>query len=484
MRQLESLPGTPANWGADALVCNAAPGRVLPESGALRLQRGTAASSGVLGPALASARERASAGPSWSLIIPCLILCLIGSGCGSKETTETESVAPVEVAGVARDSIRRLVEADAVLYPIDQASVTPKISTPVRRFLVNRGDRVRAGQLLAVLDNRDLVASENAARSQVDQVEANLRSTASAVVPEAITKAETDVASFQEQLDAAHRALESRQKLFQDGALARKSVDDAAVTYAQAKAQLETAREHLRAFESVGKQEQIKAAQAQLAAAQAQYRAAAAQVSYSEITSPISGVIADRPLYAGEMAAPGSPLLTVMDTSRVVARASVPQPLTAGIRIGNAAVIRLADRSTDVPARVTVVSPATDPASTTLQVWAEAANPGERLKPGASVRLSIVIEVIPHATVIPSTAILPGEESGTAMVLLVGPDFMAHQRKIEIGARDGGRVQILKGASPGDQVVVSGGVGLEENSKVRIVKPGATNDRGDAEKQE
>ena len=355
----------------------------------------------------------------------------------------------------------------------------PKLSAPVQRFLVNRGDRVKAGQLLAVLENRDLVAAENAARSQVDQAEANLRSTESAAVPEAVMKAQTDVASAQEQIDAARRALESRQKLFQDGALARKSVDDAAVTYAQAKAQFETASEHLRTFQSVGKQEQLKTAQAQVAAAQAQYRSAAAQVSYSEIASPITGVIADRPLYAGEMAAPGSPLLMVMDTSRVVARANIPQALTANIGIGNAAVIRLTDGGTEVPARVTVVSPATDPASTTVQVWAEAANPGERLKPGAGVRLSIVTATIPRAVVIPAAAILPGEEGGAA-VLVVAADSTVHRKTIATGARDGDKVQILSGVSSGEQVVVAGGVGLDDNAKVRIVKPGARDEAGEA----
>ncbi len=408
-----------------------------------------------------------------------VIFCLLAAGCAKKEAAEVESVAAVEVTAVAQDSIRRAVEADAVLYAIDQASVMPKISAPVQRFLVNRGDHVKAGQLLAVLENRDLVAAENAAKSQVDQAEANLRSIESAAVPEAVMKAQTDVASYQEQLDAARRALESRQKLFQDGALARKSVDDAAVTYAQAKAQFETAREHLRAFESVGKQEQIKTAQAQVAAAQAQYRSAAAQVSYSEILSPIAGVIAERPLYAGEMAAPGSPLLTVMDTSRVVARANVPQALTASIRIGNASAIRLADGQTEVPARVTVVSPATDPASTTVQVWAEAANPSERLKPGASVRLRIVTETVPRAVAIPAAAILPGEEGGAA-VLVVSADSTVHRKTIETGARDGDKVEILNGVSAGEQVVTAGGVGLDDNAKVRIVKPGAKDEAGGA----
>jgi HlyD family secretion protein len=410
-------------------------------------------------------------------IAPVLALCLLATGCAKKEAVEAESMAPVEVTAVTQDSIRRVVEADAVLFAIDQASVMPKISAPVQKFLVNRGDHVRAGQLLALLENRDLVAAENAAKSQVDQAEANLRSTESASVPEAVMKAQTDVASYQEQLDAARRALESRQKLFQDGALARKSVDDAAVTYAQAKAQFETSSEHLRTFQSVGKQEQLKTAQAQVAAAQAQYRSAAAQVSYSEISSPIAGVIADRPLYAGEMAAPGSPLLTVMDTSRVVARANIPQALTASIRIGNAAAIHVADRQAEVPARVTVVSPATDPASTTLQVWAEAANPAERLKPGASVRLRIVTETIPRAVVIPAAAILPGEEGGAA-VLVVSGDSTVHRKTIETGARDGGKVQILSGVSAGEQVVTAGGVGLDDNAKVRIVQPGAKDAAG------
>jgi RND family efflux transporter MFP subunit len=244
------------------------------------------------------------------------------------------------------------------------------------------------------------------------------------------------------------------------------------VAYAQAKAQFETAREHLRAFESVGRQEQIKTAQAQVATARAQYRAAAAQSSYAEIASPIAGVIADRPLYAGEMAAPGSPLLTVMDTSRIVARANIPQALAARIAAGNAAIIHLTDHTIDVPARVTVVSPATDPASTTVQIWAEAANPGERLKPGASVQLRIVTGVIPKALVIPAAAILPGEEGGAA-VWVVGADSTVHRKTVETGARDGGKVQILSGVAAGDRVVTVGGVGLDDNSKVRIVEPGA-----------
>ena len=97
------------------------------------------------------------------------------------------------------------------------------------------------------------------------------------------------------------------------------------VAYAQAKSQYETAQQHLQSMQSVGRKETVKGAAAQLESAKAKYEAAQAQLAYSEIRSPISGVIADRPVWPGEMANAGSPLLTVMNISSVVARVQVPQ---------------------------------------------------------------------------------------------------------------------------------------------------------------
>ena len=118
-----------------------------------------------------------------------------------------------------------------------------------------------------------------------------------------------------------------------------------------------------------------------------------------------------------------------------------------------------------------MVSPATDPASTTVQVWVEADNPGERLKPGASVRVAIVTAVIKDATVVPLSAIVPGEEGGTAVMTIAAGDT-AHLKKVEVGVREAGKVQILSGVSPGDRVISVGALGLEDKAKIRIVKPG------------
>jgi multidrug efflux pump subunit AcrA (membrane-fusion protein) len=405
---------------------------------------------------------------SKSLLMPIAACLLAVSGCSKKEQAETAEIAPVQVTSVTQQNIRRMVTGDGVLYPINQASVVPNITKSVQKFLVNRGDHVKAGHLVAVLEHGDLAAAVNAARGQLNQAEANYRSTSAAAVPEAVTKAITDVQADEEQVQAAQKLVESRRKLFQDGALARRQVDEAQVAYAQGKAQLEAAQEHLRTLQNVGKQEQVKTAEAQVESAKAQYQSAQAQLAYSEIHSPINGVVSDRPLYAGEMAAAGTPLLTIVDISRVVARVNIAQAQAATVKVGDPAVLTQTESGLQVDGKVTVVSPATDPASTTVQVWIEAANPREEMKPGTSVHAVIVTQLIKNASVVPVAAILPGEEGGTS-VLTVSADSRAHRRKVELGVREGDKVQILSGAAPGEEVIISGGVGVDDKAKVKVL---------------
>ena len=113
-----------------------------------------------------------------------------------------------------------------------------------------------------------------------------------------------------------------------------------------------------------------------------------------------------------------------MDISRVVARVNVPQSQSTAVKVGQTATLTQTGSSETLEGRVTVVSPATDPNATTVQVWITAPNPGERFKPGAAVHASIVAETIRNAVVVPASAILPGEEGGTA-VLTVSPDSSA-----------------------------------------------------------
>ena len=119
--------------------------------------------------------------------------CLIAlAGCSKKAEKEAEPIVPVQVTEVKLDSIRRIVTSDAVLYPRNQASVVPKISAPVKKIHVNRGDHVKEGQLLAVLENRDLAAAAMESKGMYEQAEASYKVTSGASVPEELTKSKAD----------------------------------------------------------------------------------------------------------------------------------------------------------------------------------------------------------------------------------------------------------------------------------------------------
>jgi len=398
------------------------------------------------------------------LAVPVLFL----AACSKPEEKESEAPAPVQVTAVTQATIQRIVGGDGALFPLNQASLIPKITAPVQKFYVNRGDHVKQGQLLAVLENGDLIAAANESKGAVVQAESNLRTTEGATVPDSVVKAQTDVESARTARDNAKKVLDSREQLFKEGALAQRLVDESRVAYSQAEIQLQAAQEHLRTLQSVAKEEQIKGAAAQVQSAKAHLDSQETQVAYSRVTSPIAGIVADRPLNVGEMANPGSPLLTIVDISRVVARIDVPQGEASAVKVGQTATLTQPDSKEEVNGKVTVVSPATDPNSTTVQVWIQIDNPGERLKPGMAMHAAIATEVYKAASVVPVAAILPGEEGGTA-VLTVSPDNVAHKRAVTLGVRQGNQVQILSGVNPGEEVVVVGGLGLDDKAKVKIV---------------
>ena len=332
----------------------------------------------------------------WPLALPgsvlAVLLMVAVTGCSKKTDAEgatsgdEAAAAPVEVVQAKRGSMTAYVSAEAVLFPLRQATIIPKISAPVSRFLVQRGDHVQAGQLLAVLEDRDLAAAAQESHQLYGQSEATYENLRSAQMPDDLIKAKTDVQTAEEAMDAAKSVYESRVKLFKDGALAEKLVEDAKVAMVQARSALDTAQQHLKSLQTVGQAAQLRGAKAQVDAAEAHYKSAEAQLSYTEIHSPVDGIISDRPLNVGEMASSGSPLLTVVDISTVVARANVPVDAASKIRLGQPGTITGGD--VELQGKVTVVSPAVDPSTTTIQIWVQALNPGERIKLGTSVRIS------------------------------------------------------------------------------------------------
>ncbi len=417
-----------------------------------------------------------------AVIVSALGMLLACSGTAKDEAP----VVPVQLVQVAKATLEQKVTADAVLFAIAQSAIVPKISAPVQKFLVNRGSHVRAGQLLAVLENRDLAAAAQENKGSYDQAQAQYATTTAADLPAEIQKAQLDAQAAKQQLDAQQKVYDSRQELFQQGALPRKELDQAGVDLTNARNQYEIAQKHLDALNAIGKQQTLKSAKGQLESARGKYAGASAQLAYSEIRSPINGVVTDRPLYPGEMAAAGTPLLTVMDISTVIARAHIPQQSAALLKSGDKATIAVPGMEQPMSGKVSLVSPALDTNSTTVEVWVQIKNSGERLKPGTTVQVSMVARTLPGALAVPAVALLTTPD-GVTSVMVEGAcpdsknpsDRCALQKEVKTGIRDEDRVQILEGLNEGDKVVASGAYGLPDKSRITTAeaKPEAKNEK-------
>lgn len=387
-----------------------------------------------------------------------LVAFLALSGCAAKKETkeeEAEPVVTVEAAPALSAPIQLKVSAEAVLYPVQQASIVPKITAPVRVFHVDRGSVVRAGQLLAELESRDLASAVAENQAALDQAEATYQTTSRASVPQELQKAELEVRAAKDALDAQQKRYDSVQDLFKQGAIAQKEVNEAQVALTQARNQSEIAQRVLQDLQGFGREQSLRAAAAQRDAARTRLQTTEVQLSYARITSPIDGVITDRPLYAGETAQAGTPLITVMDLSSVIARAHISQQDAAKLKVGNAANVYAPDNGAPVAGKVTQISAALDPASTTVEVWIKAANPGMHLRAGTSVRVEVIAKTETIALIVPESAIVT-EESGETFVMLVGEDEHPKKQAVMLGIHDAGNVQITEGLKGGDRVVSTG----------------------------
>lgn len=375
-----------------------------------------------------------------------LVLGLLGgmllSGCSNNEASEAAPTVTVQVGAAENRPIKREIVADAVLYPKDQVSFVPRISAPVEKFYVGKGSPVHAGQLLAELQSPDLASAVTDSNAASQQAEIGYQTAAQ--------KSQQELRLAKQEMDAAQKLYDSREALLKQGAASAKDTEDARIALMQAQDGYDTAQ----------KEFDLKNAEAQRTSAKAKASEAEIQLSYTKIVSPINGVVTDRPVNTGEMAASGAPILTVMDLSQIVARAHISQQQAGLLKIGDVASIT-PPGGKPVQAKVSVVSPALDPSSTTVEVWVQANNPGAQLKPGGSVRVAMVAETVPHAIVIPAASLLTSSD-GLTSVITLDTDNKPHKQKVTVGIRNGNDIQVTKGLNGGERVVTVGAFELSQ----------------------
>ena len=378
---------------------------------------------------------------------------ILFSGCGAKGEVEASPTVTVQVDAAEKGPIQRKVVTDAVLYPRDQAAIVPKVVSSIKKWNVDKGSHVKAGQLLGELENQDLTGAAMKSQGGYAQAEVTYQMT--------VQKSAQDLKFAKQSLDSAQKFYDGRTALFKEGAVSAKDLDDASVALTQAK----------NTYDLAQKQFDLKVAEGARDAAKGDTETANAAVSYTQIKSPIDGVITDRPYYPGETPAAGTPIITVMDMSQVVARAHIAQLEAASLKVGDPATITIPGQLVQFKGKVSLVSPAVDPNSTTVEVWVQAPNPKGSLRPGTSVRVAMVAETVKDAVVIPQAALLTTTD-GVNTVIVLDSDNAPSKKKVKVGIRDGEAktVQVTDGLSGGERVVTVGAFELANEDDPVLAK--------------
>jgi multidrug efflux pump subunit AcrA (membrane-fusion protein) len=400
-----------------------------------------------------------------------LLVLLVNVGCKSKEEETTPPVVTVQAAQPTTGPISEEITADAILSPLSQAAVAPRIGAPILREYVQRGQQVKKGQLLVTLEDRDLRGAATDTQGALTIAKAALSTSVNASIPEDVKRAETDVLQARAARDVSLRAADERKRLFQEGALSGRDADTATATAVQAQATYDVAVKHLEGVLSTTRVTSRQTAEGQLVSAEGKRMSAEAQVGYAQLRSPISGVVTDRPLFPGETAQPGSAIVTIMDTSSLLAKLHLAQAIAQKLHVGDKAQVTIPGMDDPLGGTISFLSPALDAGSTTVEVWVRIDNAGGTLKAGTPVHTLLHAATIEKAMQVPASAIVPATDGSTA-VMLVDANGTAHKKSVKVGIRTPSTVQILFGLAPADNVITEGGYGLDDGTRVRIGKAG------------
>jgi HlyD family secretion protein len=402
-------------------------------------------------------------------------------GCKKADDTTEKPVVIVQAVHPETGSISEEIDVDATLVPVAQAAILPKVTAPVRKFYVQRGSHVTTGQLVATLENEDLAAAAIDNKGAYDAAQGAYSTATQSAVPEEQTRARLDLEQAKATLDLDNSILNSRKQLLAQGAIPGRDFDTARMTAQQAQAAYDIAKLRYEALGKVGINASLASAKGQLASAKGKYLSAEAQLSYTNIRTPISGVVTDRPLFAGETAAVGTPVVTVMDTSTMIAKLHIAQAQAQQLSVGSPATITVPGIEETIDAKVSLISPALDPGSTTIEVWLRVPNSAEKLKAGTSVHATLKGKTAQNTLLIPSEAVQRSPEGAGKFVMVVAADGTVAKRNVTVGIQTAESAQILSGLNPRDTVITAGGYGLDEGTKVKI-GPAEEKDSADSDK--
>jgi RND family efflux transporter MFP subunit len=387
-------------------------------------------------------------------------LCFIPSACSRSEDHNTKqaeaAAAPaaisIEAAAIEVRDVQRSVEAVGTLNPNEEVTVSNQVEGVVEKLYVDLGDVVRAGQVIAELDTRELELAVHQQEAALQQELARVGLTdPNASIDEAST---SQVRQAEAQFADARIRLDRTRKLAESGVVAQQQLDAQQAQFDAADAALRSSRETVRNIRA-----SIAARKAALALAQK-------KLADAKIVAPMSGFVKERPAAVGLFLRANSPVITIVQNSPLRLQAEVPESAVAYVKAGRAVHFRVdafPDRTFE--GRISRIAPSVDQQSRTLKLEAIVNNADGSLKPGFFARVSIQTDRTEKVMIAPVEALTTA--AGIEKVFLIDNGKIS-ERIVRTGSRLEKSVEIVDGVKEGDRVAISNLGSLQQGREVAV----------------
>jgi membrane fusion protein, multidrug efflux system len=374
---------------------------------------------------------------AFGVVLACFLACSHSTDPGPQAAPARASSVkvPVSVATAGRRDLVRKITLPGTLVALNEATLYGKVAGYVKSISVDKGDRVRHGQTLAVLEAPEMV-------KEVDQAQASYRE-ALASLNRAKAEANLQAATYARYREVHGKDPDAVSKQELDEYRSKSEVADADVKLAEAR--VETAR--------------------------ANHDRLVALSQYAFIAAPFGGVVTSRYVDPGALiqaatsSTQGQPIATVQDLDTVRVYVSVAEIDVPFIHVGTPASLTTAAYPGKIfNAAVTRFAEALDSSTRTMKSEIDVRNPQHALRPGMYADVTLDIERLPNVLITPDSALVV---EGSKKFVWVVRDGLAHKVQIETGRDDGTQMEIRSGLTGGEELVVAGKDGLAEGRAVQ-----------------
>ncbi len=389
------------------------------------------------------------------IIISAIVLAfvLIGGGAVVAFSHGSSKIDPSKLAKVEKGDLAKSVVATGKVEPITKVEVKSKASGIVKKLYVEYGDRVKKGQLLAQLDKIEIEAGVEQSRASLTAAQANLASSRADYERAKVDAEGPDVPLLKRAYD---RALQMQK----DGVVSMSALDDAEKEYKLAVNKQNVARAQMLVLQA-----KIAQAQAQVAQDAANLKQLEEQLNYTDIVSPIDGIILSRDVEMGDavssilvLGSGATLVMTLGDTSQVYVKGKVDESDIGRVYLGQPARIKVESfKDKTFNGVVTKISPmgVEKDNVTTFEVRVSIQNPGGELKAEMTANAEIILEEHKAVLQIPEGAIIYDKDRNASVEV---PDPKGKDGKnkvaINIGISNGAKTEVLKGLKENDQVIL------------------------------